>query len=1555
LSKRAPLPYEYKDIEGGARIGNIEYEFVETQTPTIEQGRAEKTSRLTAEYKRVYGVEYTGEPLTEKTTVSPPIRDSRGKLIRKESTDQIRLSKEQQREERRLATRIETSIAKDKYIAEHYRQSNIEKKLWLWTGQTYEPLNTQPFEGVARTGKTPAELKWKRPEVRTVKDILTGARMVQPENLQTGLLGAPEIESPEQTAARVAREGKEQGKITKGLKYRSQEKFEIQKGRRTTAEGIPIDPIKYLEEFRGEFNKELDLEPTEVKKALEWYHGRIGNTDPLQMLAMPQVISSLKGLATKQPKKASEYRGLMQKQLNGRLDAIGNVEVLRNRIDSTLKVYDDALAMFDLADNAADKQAVGHELSVVANDVRRIMELVRNQRYSLEDKGIEGVAIDHAKKWVQTFDSSADAFKEKLGEEKFGIKEGRIVDLKKPEGTGAVSTGPGEPLKPVSVQEVVAPKEQKERDTMFSQMSAKELAEWRDQIMARRTPKGLKSPIDSEDLKSINTELDAREKDTISAMTTEDLTEWKDRIELKRGKDGKLTNPIDINDLDLINEELQGRLPKVSELQRLPETGGIGGMPGEHRFLKKPGPEGPVEQREEMKRMKKIAAMVNGRRVILPGASSKEIEKELAKGAKLSREAQEDPTMRNKMKEAEFRQQSKQRREAPPIKVPTEDKDRVAKKIILQPMTQSEVLVAIKAMEDAKKSPFYLTEEERIKLYNRNPVRTNKLIRFAMETAGQFSQSSVPEKRLLAQGADKERMAKANVLRQLIYDDNSPMKRIRRLASQIQGVKSEDEGLELTASMAMRRGSAGLQITDPAMKEIIRIARDELAPGFAKASHMVDVGINLTDYDFPLVVDMNQTYQKIKGRYIQYEWNALDKIKGGETIQAMTTPKEWEEIRSIFKNKDYWKQNYKTPFDASRILTPREQDSMRRSVLQWTSALDEMRYMPGEKRAQLRLKDSFNGHLRARTKAEESPLSYKQNFADAWEDYIYNMTQVNYINNIKKLAAPLINVYGDRDIPWTPGWEMERYVKRLFGSWDPIEKWIARQTETLNDTVGRQIINPAFAAKGLVAEIQKRTIQGALGFDSAIRQITDHTKMMVMDEAYGKTYMKTWVESFWNVAKYKHILGPYYQYWDAMGVGREAFEGITGNRPGLGERLSKTESWPKKLYTFYDWIGEKALSPFTFMEHFNKGFAMLFNINRMKAKGANWDEAVQVGIHNATSNVANQYVPKPIYDAYLEMINQNIGYSKEHRSIALGLNPLTRISTIFWSYPGDMARYVYQGTKDGWYMGRHGDGWGQFARFCGYIGFQASIAGVLGSTLGIDVGSTFGVGLLPVKTLSVPWEIMYNSFKGIDPLQYVGKPQYQEDERQKALEGVKNAMGILFVPQYRWTKQQINNLTSLDKGFKQQINGRDIMEWNVYDALKTFLAMPPIENRETFDLTQELSTLTKKQAAQKRTLVKDGVQALRNKDYNALFNIRTKAQEKGIPLSFSDLHESMRDIDELTTLEKAYKQLPANLKPQYKARIEELKSQAFPGGEIARQMRKQQRGLWSQMTEGEEE
>lgn len=1434
LKVRTPLPFE-----GEYKVARraTEYEFIQSDKPTILEKRTGKLSEYKQAYKDKYGVEYTGEPLTSKV-FRAPVTGAKGKVTGRWTETDIPMSKAEIKAERKQAAIIDEWQRREDVMKMTYAASEIENRVYQATGQRYESLEKQAGPWVtgneARTGKTPAELKFKRPGSQL------GFRNKSERDVSKQLAVGATVESiPDQTSKRLKG-------VVKEVEART---VETPEQRDTT--------------YRQEFVEDLSKVPIEVRGSLLKYRRDIGRQDVMEFVTIPQAVYGLKGYGEKAPAKRSEARNLMQRQLNTRLEGVRNVEQLSNHLNSLVLDYEKASYQFD-SQVGVDRDFAAGRMTEGLKSVTKMMELLLGRRYSPQEYGVQGPILKQAKNWLQSFDEASTNFKVKLGEERFGVsKRGDIVDLEKPGAKDLMDYGRG-----FSMEKALAENEAR-------------LAE-RDRVQ-------------------------------------EKFLEGREPSEIIKGK---------------------GKEVKLDELftEGNPETSGLKGGPGEQRYYKKP-------VKEEVK---PGIITVGGKEVVLPNASSKEVEKALKKGIKFSQEANQDPGIRNKIKEMEMKIALEEAVTLPPVQTSQMDKDRVAKKVITQPMTTEEILWSIKNREDLKRSSTFMTEVDRVKMYNMDPMEASKLYGPLWEIGGQFSQSIVPEKKLLGDGAANERMHKNYFLRTLMYDEASPMKRIRNLATKVRGVKDGQEGLEKIAEAAMyfdRKPNYGSEPTDPAIKEVFRIVREELAPGFAKSWDMKGLGVYANDFLFPLVTDMNRTFTKVKERY-NISYKELDKIKGGDTLQALVKESEWGEIQDIFKRRTFWNQSKVTPHDMSSILNPHEKDLLSRTVFQWSGALDNFRNMPGQKKAALRLKDSFNKHLQERSEGVDF-LSYKHNFADVWESYIYDMAQIQYVNNIKKLATPLLNAYPKRDVRGTIGWEMETYMKGLFGTYSPVDKYLATKTEILNEKMGREIINPNFVAKGLATKVTGMVVKGAVGFwDSSVRQLSDQLKILVDDPTWGKLYFKSFFSYFNNLMTKPGTkgLGDYYKWWDAFGVGRESYEGAPTGKKGLGERLGQTESIPRKMWTLYDWIGEKGLSLFGMMEHFNKGVSFIFNANKMKYEGADWDTACQIGIKSASTLVPNQKVPWAMRQVLDRTLEQQIGYTKEHRNIYMGANSLTRLSSTFMSYPGDMLRKVWGGAREGW-QNREADNYNQFLRYVTYLGFQLSIASAVGY-LGYDVASTFGVGILPVKAMSLPWEILYNSYVGIDPLKFVGKPQYQEEERQKALYGLRKALGILFIPQYRWGKGVIDNLTSLEKGFKQNINGRDIMEWSVPKAVMTFMGAPPIENRETYNLQKELDTLTKQESAKKQTLVKEGIEALKNRDSGALAKVREKAKARGIPLSYADIRHAYKELQEVTVLEKEYKKIPKHLRPQYKARIEELKGRAFPGGEYQRKFARN-RNMWS--------
>jgi len=321
-------------------------------------------------------------------------------------------------------------------------------------------------------------------------------------------------------------------------------------------------------------------------------------------------------------------------------------------------------------------------------------------------------------------------------------------------------------------------------------------------------------------------------------------------------------------------------------------------------------------------------------------------------------------------------------------------------------------------------------------------------------------------------------------------------------------------------------------------------------------------------------------------------------------------------------------------------------------------------------------------------------------------------------------------------------------------------------------------------------------------------------------------------------------------------------------------------------------------------------------------------------------------VPSIIFDAHWATMNTHIGYSQPYRSPYMqGI--LGRLSTIFWSYPGDFIRWEKQGIQEGWRQGTKNHEWGQFARFVGMLGFQATVVAGAAS-LGMDVSNIWGLGMMPVKMMSMPWEILYGSYKGLDPLQYVNKPQYSEPEREKALSGVASGLATVFVPQFRFGKKLYKNIVDMESGYKETTAGGIVTnEVSTLQGLLNIAGFPRSGPKETWDLMAQMTQDTYKYNKAKKALKDEAVEAIQDGNIGKVEDVRTKATQKGISLTYSEIYKAKNDKETLTVLKQRLKTVPKALRAQYQQQIDEIEAKTFPSGVPSVTNTRGSRGMWS--------
>ncbi len=329
--------------------------------------------------------------------------------------------------------------------------------------------------------------------------------------------------------------------------------------------------------------------------------------------------------------------------------------------------------------------------------------------------------------------------------------------------------------------------------------------------------------------------------------------------------------------------------------------------------------------------------------------------------------------------------------------------------------------------------------------------------------------------------------------------------------------------------------------------------------------------------------------------------------------------------------------------------------------------------------------------------------------------------------------------------------------------------------------------------------------------------------------------------------------------------------------------------------------------------------AILAALETAGKRGADFQGALRMGLKSISTMVPDMEVPTAMWDAYWQVMKTQYGYSKWHKN-PLERSPLAKLSTVFWSYPEKTFQMVSNGLRDSYLTGDAA----KFTRYLLYMGFQLSIAEAM-LKLGLDVGSIFGVGILPVKmTIGGPiWDLLKNSYTAT----FGEKPE----DREKGFKDFGNAIGNLIVPQFRYGKKVLDSMTSIQDGFRTRGNRNEkVMETNLITEVLSLAGAPPAEPIELWDALHELQSETDEREFKKRRFIDDGVVALQKGKWDKVREVIDKAKKSGVVIKIGDINSAYKAVKEMDYWEKRIKNAPKDKRREWETKLKELHSRAFP-------------------------
>jgi len=799
---------------------------------------------------------------------------------------------------------------------------------------------------------------------------------------------------------------------------------------------------------------------------------------------------------------------------------------------------------------------------------------------------------------------------------------------------------------------------------------------------------------------------------------------------------------------------------------------------------------------------------------------------------------------------------------------------------------------------------------------------------------GQSMANANPDIVKLQELTIKTEMVKRYLKEKLVYGEDSRLNKIFAKINAQPNAKALREALG-NEFIAETKGYSKARI-NASNNPLIIEAKQEIVKFLDTFGDMHDLrerGFFINKY-FPLIADMENTYKKIRGMWSNIENNRpYNKDTNSKGIpdryivagKSMLEDAEFNEIKSIIR-KDSWNN-----------LSSYEKNRIRYDVLQHEGIYDEWAFLPSDVQERTS-KKTFNQHLQARTGGDI--LLFKYDAQEVLRQYIYTMINKEADALMKHEAAPIMNAYPRGDIPRSVRWYMERQVKQALGTRTVGARWLSQETERLNGLIGKDVINPNFPT-WMAGKISGQVARGALGPDTAIRNIMQSVQTLV-NEGPG-----AFAKGLHSMITDKEFKGFFKKgstedrrMFDILLGAEEYYEGEPVAKTLKG-RWGKAEGSLAKTGAFYNWVADMALTPMRATEHFNKFLAFQSALSEAGEKGLSFEKGVRLGLLRAMEGVPDLVIPDAYWNAFKHTIQSQYGYSKVMRN-PLTRGPLAKISTIFWSYPANTVQFIARGLTDGLKSGDIA----KTTRFALYMGFQLTIATAL-AQLGLDVGSIFGVGLMPVKLFSVPWDLMkgtYNMTFG-----------QTEQDRSKGSDDVINAAGILSVPQFRYGKKVLKTFTDLERGYK--VAGKrelEVMETSPLIAMMDLMGMPFVGPRHVYDLTQQMRDQADEYQKEKQDLVLKGIKALDKGSMEDVRKMFQSAKDHNVVITYSELYKYHRIHKTKTYLESQIERLPKHLRAPMQKRVDELNQFLMPNkfGKIETIA---ERSMWSAAPQTESE
>lgn len=324
------------------------------------------------------------------------------------------------------------------------------------------------------------------------------------------------------------------------------------------------------------------------------------------------------------------------------------------------------------------------------------------------------------------------------------------------------------------------------------------------------------------------------------------------------------------------------------------------------------------------------------------------------------------------------------------------------------------------------------------------------------------------------------------------------------------------------------------------------------------------------------------------------------------------------------------------------------------------------------------------------------------------------------------------------------------------------------------------------------------------------------------------------------------------------------------NNPGVLSQISRID----------DKITEIALSPYTIVENLLRANTFLSELERARALGLDDVRAFRVGFAAASSIVPPLRMTEAMLRAYQMVERSQIGFIPSSRApLITGLGPITRLGTVFLSFPTHSAQLAWFAARRGFAKALLNSEPSHILRTLAFLGAMIGLPLAV-REMGGDIENFFGVKNV-FNPISFPFftalRNAYNVSLGRDPI-----------ERDRAGREFKDFMLNVLVPARRFGRKVATVVENIQRGYGVDRLGRLVYETTPYGELMRLFGINPAQAVNARELAARIHELSLQHRLDKREAIRALI------DDQDMGPLQRYVEEWGRPITFEDIEREWR-------------------------------------------------------------